>query len=271
MKIDTEALKQRHNIVDYISKYVPLKKTGANYQACCPFHNEKSPSFTVNEPKQFYHCFGCGASGNVIDFAMEYAQLDFIEACKMLGADIQLMSDKKITANQNRIISHLPSYDKRDPKLISEIIKRSYSISPASNIISDDDGTMYALISDIKTGEHVNAYAVHDNSFIAGGVSHLAVTRIKKEHSNNYVICVDFDLSIKLSKLLNINFMIAYSAMNMKLICESDHNLNLMPLITLDDTHAHNLTDKFNWVYAQDNKTTNIIKKKRGESINEYL
>ena len=62
----------RTDIVDIISSRVQLKKAGKNYSACCPFHEEKTPSFTVTQEKQFYHCFGCGASGNAIGFLMEY-------------------------------------------------------------------------------------------------------------------------------------------------------------------------------------------------------
>ena len=60
----------RTDIVDIISSRVQLKKAGKNYSACCPFHEEKTPSFTVTQEKQFYHCFGCGASGNAIGFLM---------------------------------------------------------------------------------------------------------------------------------------------------------------------------------------------------------
>ena len=68
----------RTDIVDIISSRVQLKKAGKNYSACCPFHEEKTPSFTVTQEKQFYHCFGCGASGNAIGFLMEYERLEFI-------------------------------------------------------------------------------------------------------------------------------------------------------------------------------------------------
>lgn len=66
----------RTDIVDLIDARVKLKKQGKNYHACCPFHNEKTPSFTVNGEKQFYHCFGCGAHGNAIDFLMNYDKLE---------------------------------------------------------------------------------------------------------------------------------------------------------------------------------------------------
>ncbi len=75
----------RTDIVDLIDQYVPLKKGGANYMACCPFHKEKSPSFSVSPGKQFYHCFGCGAHGSAIGFVMEYQGLSFTEAVQLLA------------------------------------------------------------------------------------------------------------------------------------------------------------------------------------------
>ena len=75
----------RIDIVDLVDSYVPLKKAGANYAACCPFHSEKSPSFTVSPTKQFYHCFGCGAHGTAIGFVMEYQGIGFVNAVKELA------------------------------------------------------------------------------------------------------------------------------------------------------------------------------------------
>ncbi len=73
------------DIVELIDSRVPLKRSGSNYMACCPFHGEKTPSFSVSQPKQFYHCFGCGASGNAIRFLMEYDHLGFVEAVEELA------------------------------------------------------------------------------------------------------------------------------------------------------------------------------------------
>ncbi|OFZ88208.1 MAG: DNA primase [Betaproteobacteria bacterium RBG_16_64_18] len=78
-------LLNRVDIVDLVERHVRLKKAGANFVACCPFHNEKSPSFTVSPSKQFYHCFGCGAHGNAISFVMEYQGLGYVEAVKELA------------------------------------------------------------------------------------------------------------------------------------------------------------------------------------------
>ncbi|HEY8444428.1 MAG TPA: DNA primase [Clostridia bacterium] len=79
-----------HNIVTVISRYVPLTKKGNNYWARCPFHHEKDPSFAVNEDRQFYHCFGCGESGNVIKFVQKIENIDFIEAVKRLADEVKL-------------------------------------------------------------------------------------------------------------------------------------------------------------------------------------
>ncbi len=86
--IDT--LLARVDIVDVIDRRVSLKKAGQNYQACCPFHSEKTPSFTVSPTKQFYHCFGCGAHGTALGFLMEYEHMSFPDAVAALAQDVGL-------------------------------------------------------------------------------------------------------------------------------------------------------------------------------------
>ncbi|WP_040727733.1 DNA primase [Thiomicrorhabdus sp. Kp2] len=81
-----ESLLARADVVQVINQRVPLKKAGTSYKACCPFHDEKSPSFNVSPSKQFYHCFGCGASGDALKFLMEYDGLSFVEAVESLAA-----------------------------------------------------------------------------------------------------------------------------------------------------------------------------------------
>jgi DNA primase len=95
-------LLNRLDIVDVVERYVPLKKAGANYVACCPFHNEKSPSFTVSQSKQFYHCFGCGAHGTAIGFIMEHTGMGFVEAVEDLA--------KSIGVEVPREASHQPQH-----------------------------------------------------------------------------------------------------------------------------------------------------------------
>ena len=80
-----EEVRSANNIVDVVGSYVRLQKKGANYWGLCPFHNEKTPSFSVHEGKQIYHCFGCNAGGNVISFMMNYENMTFGEAMKALA------------------------------------------------------------------------------------------------------------------------------------------------------------------------------------------
>jgi DNA primase len=86
-----QSLLARVDIVDVVERHLPLKRAGANFSACCPFHNEKTPSFTVSQTKQFYHCFGCGAHGTAISFLMEYAGLSFVEAVKELAGQVGMI------------------------------------------------------------------------------------------------------------------------------------------------------------------------------------
>ncbi|MEJ2460648.1 MAG: DNA primase [Candidatus Thiodiazotropha sp.] len=83
-----DELLNRVDIVDVINRRVPLKKAGREYHACCPFHDEKTPSFTVSPQKQFYHCFGCGVHGSAIGFLMEYDNLGFVEAVEELAGSV---------------------------------------------------------------------------------------------------------------------------------------------------------------------------------------
>ncbi len=85
-----QTLLSRVDVVEVIDRLVPLKKAGANYSACCPFHKEKSPSFTVSPAKQFYHCFGCGAHGSAIKFLMDYAGKSFPDAVDELAQGVGL-------------------------------------------------------------------------------------------------------------------------------------------------------------------------------------
>jgi len=80
----------RVDIVDVVESYLPLKRAGTNLSACCPFHSEKTPSFTVSPSKQFYHCFGCGAHGSAIGFLMEYSGMGYVEAVKELAGRVGL-------------------------------------------------------------------------------------------------------------------------------------------------------------------------------------
>lgn len=89
-----ENLKQQINIVDIIGNSIKLKKQGANYKACCPFHGEKTPSFVVSPEKQIFTCFGCGATGDAIEFVRKYYNLDFVEAIEKIAKDQGITLEK---------------------------------------------------------------------------------------------------------------------------------------------------------------------------------
>ncbi|SES63582.1 DNA primase [Natronincola peptidivorans] len=95
-----ETVKDRNDIVEVISQYVPLKSTGMSSKGLCPFHNEKTPSFTVSKDKQFYKCFGCGEGGDVIGFIMKIENMDFIEAVKMLAQRGNIPIDESTTSEE---------------------------------------------------------------------------------------------------------------------------------------------------------------------------
>jgi DNA primase len=100
----------RTDIVEVIDTRVPLKKAGREFKACCPFHDERTPSFTVSQVKQFYHCFGCGANGTAISFLMDYEHMEFVEAIEELARRAGLEIPKETTGGQSQAPSTLPHY-----------------------------------------------------------------------------------------------------------------------------------------------------------------
>lgn len=123
-KHSIENLKHHINIIDIISPYVELKKSGSNYLACCPFHNEKTPSFVISPSKGVYHCYGCGVGGDAIKFLMEYEKLNFAESVEKIAAitnftlEYENVSEKKPDSivldemmhfYQKCLLSHNPS------------------------------------------------------------------------------------------------------------------------------------------------------------------
>lgn len=98
-----ENLKNQVNIVDVVGRTLPLKRAGSNYKGCCPFHNEKTPSFVVSEQKQIFTCFGCGATGDVIEYVKRYYNLDFGEAVERIAREEGIAIERR-TVNDNRDI-----------------------------------------------------------------------------------------------------------------------------------------------------------------------
>lgn len=132
-------LLNRVDIVDAIDRHVPLKKAGANFVACCPFHSEKTPSFTVSQTKQFYHCFGCGAHGNAISFLIEYSGLSFIEAVQDLAA----YAGMQLPEQQSSNVSHHSASDDSQQDLASDSDHNNTEISPRDLLNALQTATRY--------------------------------------------------------------------------------------------------------------------------------
>ncbi len=97
-----EEVRSRNDIVDVISEYVGLKKSGTSYKCCCPFHSEKTPSFIVSREKQIFHCFGCGAGGNVYTFIMKYENYSFMEAVEYLAKRAGITLPEKEMSSEDK-------------------------------------------------------------------------------------------------------------------------------------------------------------------------
>ena len=120
-------LKQQIDIVDIIKNYVDLKKSGKNYMGLCPFHQEKTPSFSVNPEKQFYHCFGCGAGGDVINFLMEIDSLSFQEAVKHLASSggIELPDGSKVDKSALKVREGIFAANELAAKFYNYLLKNN--------------------------------------------------------------------------------------------------------------------------------------------------
>lgn len=130
----------RTDVVDVVDSLVPLKKKGANYSACCPFHNEKTPSFTVSQDKQFYHCFGCGVSGSAIGFLMDYSHLDFVEAIEELAsrAGVEVVREQGYEPDKpKRDLSPLLELNDKASQFYQQQLRQHNQSSVATNYLKN--------------------------------------------------------------------------------------------------------------------------------------
>ncbi len=153
-------LLSRADIVELVDSRVPLKKAGKNHQACCPFHNEKSPSFTVSQDKQFYHCFGCGEHGNAISFLMEFDRLDFVDAVEELashcGMEVIREENTASPAEQRRQ-QQIYQQKQDDYELMSQI---SRFFQQQLKVASDKDTAIQYLKGRGLSGEVVKRFGI---------------------------------------------------------------------------------------------------------------
>jgi len=189
-------LLSRVDIVEVVDRHVKLKRAGANYVACCPFHSEKTPSFTVSQTKQFYHCFGCGAHGTAVGFLMEHGGMGFVEAVKDLAQSVgmKVPEEPRSETAQRRAEQGASLYEvllqaaqhyrnqlKDAPQAIAYLKKRGVSGEIAKRFgigyapdewqnlaaaFSDYDGPMLATAGLVKSKEDGKRYDVFRNRII---------------------------------------------------------------------------------------------------------
>lgn len=194
------------NIVEVIRQHVPIKKTGKNWSACCPFHNESSPSFTVSEAKQMFYCFGCGAGGDAVDFVVRHTGASFRQAVESINGGLSLESSgaparpaapRAITCtlpghaeDRERAMKHLQRCEtaEQHPYLLRN------NTAPIGDCLTLKGSLIVPIINNI--GETVNAAAITggDVTFAAGAPSFgsTAIIEPAGQHDGRTIICADY-------------------------------------------------------------------------------
>lgn len=224
--IDFQAVKRNYSVSEVVGKHVQLKRSGSGFQGLCPFHNEKSPSFTVDDAKGFFHCFGCGEHGDVIDFIEALLSVDKIEAVEIITG--QKADAFKVDGNHKRTDKYLSVNTSRKPKdhaqdhdrasaAFSKMVKRGMFYVKQS-----DDSAMYLPVIN-KHGVIINLAKLSGFSefeFIAGGLSYYGYSMIEPSEFNGEVCATyDYDLAMKLVKSGSI-VVFTYNLQNTRLLHE---------------------------------------------------
>ena len=237
-KHEVERLKSQVNIVDIISQYLPLKKKGKDYWACCPFHGEKTPSFTVSEEKQFYYCFGCGAKGDVVDWLIEYAQMSFTEAVKAIGGEVDMTPPDKIARNEKRIIKSRRLDDHcEDPEMCNQILS---SCEIVDGYYKSQSGKVYLPLTtadgELKNLVHFEKYDKNTPVFVAGGVSYDCFYRITKNDTPKWAAVTTLKDGYAIASKYNLNVAVCFTGVILKYVCKWNFgDLKIKPVITPSD------------------------------------
>jgi hypothetical protein len=192
------------DIVDVIKRYIPLKKAGKNWSACCPFHNEKSPSFSVSPEKRFFYCFGCGAGGDAVKFVMDYESIDFRDAVARITGTIEydgpIIAPKPRAPTYTYPPSHVTAPDKARDYLSRATVLDQHIAILRENTTSR--GPCYDLNGSLLVPLHshdgalVNLAAYNNSGvhFCAKGISFGATARMPAalNATAKRVLCVDY-------------------------------------------------------------------------------
>lgn len=212
MAIDQSDIdRARYDIVSVVSSRIQLKKTGKNYSACCPFHKERSPSFTVNEAKAMFYCFGCGAGGDAVEFIMQYDNLTFPAAIEAInGSSASTVTPEMV--RQRQVVradsAPRPSDHVEDAPGAALIIERSELVDQHVYLLRNgtaNPNRFPVLKGQIieplfqMYGDAVNLAAISVNGDIrysAGGISYGAVAKMNPREINAFdgatILCIDY-------------------------------------------------------------------------------
>lgn len=194
------------DIVGVIGKYVQLKKTGKNWSACCPFHSEKSPSFTVNAEKQMFYCFGCGASGDAVRFVVDHLGVGFREAVESINGRLELSDSgyQAAPAKPRPVRCDLPGHAE-DAEKAAKAVGRATpacqhpyllrnNVAPCGDVLQLKGSLIVPLLNNL--GEQVNAAAITATgiTYAAGNPSFgsTAILEPAAGHDGLTIICADY-------------------------------------------------------------------------------
>lgn len=241
-KHDIEMLKASHDIVDIVERYVPLKKNGKNYTGLCPFHSEKTPSFTVQQDKQMFYCFGCGAGGDVLKFVMDYSGYDFREAIKELGGDIEFQSSDKVLANMRRAEKlrrwRVPDDNKEDGELANKYMAKCHCENVGGvDLFKYKGGYMLPIYNaDFELVNAVNFRHGEPMSFIAGGRTYGGFTPIRKNDSSKWLACVSLSDGRFIAEDKGVNVAVCWDTHSLKYLCKwNNGDLKIWPVLREND------------------------------------
>ena len=199
-----EQLKSACNVVDVVNQYVKLKKDGVNLVACCPFHNEKSPSFKVSQTKNIYKCFGCGVSGDSIDFVMRHKNINYIEAVKNLAEFYKITLEEEIPVEKR-------TYKRPEPKTgelskdcvlwfagrgISEMTLNKLKVSMVNQWMPKAKTNVDTICFNYyKSGELVNIkYRAKDKDFMLSKDAEMVFYNIDSLQGKDYAIITEGEM-----------------------------------------------------------------------------
>lgn len=226
-------IKARNNIVDVIGRHLQLKKSGKNYFACCPFHGEKTPSFSVNEEKQLFHCFGCGANGDVIDFVSSYSGVEFADACEMLGGQKEI--EYNAAPVKKRVYYKKPDSHKEDTEFCEAMLKKAQvQTLHGIEFYKLRQSAFLPIYNAEKKIINLRGYDGSQSYFVAGGLSYNGFTPlIKNQKSSNFIVTTDLKEAREIFNKYDLNVAIAWSCHVKKYLCKwNSGELNLKPVIT---------------------------------------